>query len=57
MHVNMRRATTSVTGAKMIAMSADLGNAIAGVWPPSAEEDELGSPVVFIIDVLVTVPV
>ena len=57
MPVNMRRATTSVTGANMIAMSADFGRAIGGVCPPWAEEDELGSPVDLIPDVLVTAEV
>ena len=50
----MRRATTSVTGANMIAMRADLGKAIDGVCPGSEEED--GSPV-DLIDVLVAVAV
>jgi len=31
--MKIRRATTSVTGAKMIAMSADLGRAIGVVCP------------------------
>ncbi len=53
MAVNIRSATTSVTGANMMAMSADLGRAMAGVCPASEEEDELGSPVDLIPDVLV----
>jgi hypothetical protein len=52
----MRRATTSVTSANMIAMRADLGRAIGGVCPGPEEEDELGSPV-DLIDVLVGVAV
>jgi hypothetical protein len=56
MQVKMRRATTSVTSANMIAMRADLGRAIGGVCPGPEEEDELGSPV-DLIDVLVGVAV
>jgi hypothetical protein len=42
----MRRAIINVTGANMIAISADFGRAIGGVCSPLAEEDELGSRIV-----------
>ena len=51
--MKIRRATTSVTGANMIAMSADLGSAIGGVSP----EDKPGGRVGLSPDELGTVAV